>query len=219
MRMHTVAFVCAIAIMLACASLIAIGCARLRRVSPSEVVTKMPPTSIVPPIATVAPPASLVEAPPAEVPEVEVAEEKPAKPAVSEAKVITQVELRDEFKVLHGLLSELQDAVSKPSPERVEAISLRVLVRLAHIEVKALKHLHEANEAVRTGEVVQVMDEMRANLRDARSAVKRGSAKVASATISEMIDKANALEEMLTGAAQVKENISQPATKGLSEKH
>lgn len=213
MRMREVAIVCASATLLLCVTMIAIGCARLKRVSPREVVTAMPTASIVPPIATVAPPMSIVEAPPTEAPEVEALKEEPIKPTAPEAKVTTPTELRDELKGLHSLLSELQSAVSTPSPEKVETLSLRVLVRLAYIEFKALEHLRKSEEAVRVSEVVQMMDEMRANLRDARSAIKRGSMKMASAAISEMIDKAKALEELLASPAHEKESTSQTTLK------
>lgn len=218
MRMRAVAVACGLAALLSCITMIAIGCARLRRVSTGEVVTAMPTASIVPPIATVAPPVSVVEAPPTETPEVEAPREEPTKPVVPEVKVAAQTGLRDELEGLHSLLSELQKAVSTPSPEKVETLSLRVLVRLAHIEFKALEHLRKSEEAVRVSEVVQMMDEMRANLRDARSAIKRGSVKVASAAISEMIDKAKALEELLISPAHEKESASQTTLKQPYEK-
>ncbi|MCS7254610.1 MAG: hypothetical protein RMK18_11565 [Armatimonadota bacterium] len=216
MKTRIVVLTFALAVLFSCAALIVLGCARLKRVSQNELIAVTPPTSIAPPIATIAPPVSVVETPPVEatkVPKKEITE-----PVAPDVEVAPQPELEREFKKLHTLLSELQSAISTPSPDRVEAASLRVLVRLAHIEVKALEHLRRTEDMVRVSEVIQLMDDVRASLRDARSAVKRGSIKVASAAVDEMIDKVEALEGLLVSVTESKESIPHTEVKQPSEK-
>lgn len=186
--------------LLACLILIVFGCARLRRVGKGEFVSITPPRSIAPPIVTVAPapPESVVEAPqPIKVADVE--EEKPIVKMVA-----IPVEVKREFDGLRALLSELQEAASIRALGRVDSLSLRILVKLAQIEVMAIEHLKRSEDVMRVSDVVQTMDEIRARLREAKDDIRRGSIKVAIAAIEEAIESAKTVEELLLKTAELK---------------
>jgi hypothetical protein len=186
---------------LACVGLsfaLTVGCGRLKRVGTEE-IKLAPPATIIPPITTVAPPQSVIEAPtPTEI----------AKEEIQEVAEAMPKGLKEEFGKLNALLSELDEAVSAQSVEKVEAVSLRMLIRLAHIEVMAVEQMRGGEDALKVSEVIKTLDEVRANLRDVRNALKRGSAKVAGASVDELKERVKSLESLLVKGAEETPSLS-----------
>jgi len=190
-------------VMLMCVGLsfaVMVGCGRLKRVGTEE-IKLAPPATIIPPITTIAPPQSLVEVPtPAEIAEEEMPKEV-AKKEVQEVVEVAPKELSEEFKKLNALLNELDEAVLAQSLEKVEAVSLRMLIRLAHIEVMAVEQMRGGEDALKISEVIKTLDDVRANLRDVRNALKRGSVKVASVFVEELKERVKWLGSLLLKGA------------------